>query len=74
MSPDFCERSMTTTTAGLFEPISFKLWKQDPKAFSDRLGLSFRETGFAVINDHSIDQAGDRPRRRRGQEVLRPAG
>lgn len=48
---------MTTTTAGLFEPISFKLWKQDPKAFSDRLGLSFRETGFAVINDHPIDQA-----------------
>ena len=46
-----------TTTAGLFEPISFKLWKQDPKAFSDRLGLSFRETGFAVINDHPIDQA-----------------
>jgi hypothetical protein len=48
---------MTTTTAGLFEPISFKLWKQDPKAFSDRLGVSFRETGFAVINDHPIDQA-----------------
>ncbi len=48
---------MTTTTAGLFEPISFKLWKRDPKAFSDRLGVSFRETGFAVINDHPIDQA-----------------
>ena len=47
---------MTTTTASLFEPISFKLWKTDPKAFSDRLGASIRETGFAVINDHPIDQ------------------
>lgn len=47
----------TMTTAGLFEPISYKLWKQDPKAFSDRLGASFRETGFAVINDHPISQA-----------------
>jgi isopenicillin N synthase-like dioxygenase len=47
----------TATTAGLFDPISFKLWKQDPQAFSDRLGASFRETGFAVINDHPISQA-----------------
>jgi isopenicillin N synthase-like dioxygenase len=47
---------MTTTTANLFEPVSFKLWKQDPKAFSDLLGASFRETGFAVINEHPIDQ------------------
>jgi isopenicillin N synthase-like dioxygenase len=46
-----------TTTTSLFEPISFKLWKQDPKAFSARLGASFRETGFAVINDHPISQA-----------------
>jgi len=45
-----------TTATGLFEPISYKLWKSDPKAFSERLGASFRETGFAVINDHPIDQ------------------
>ena len=45
-----------TTTATLFEPISYTLWKKDPKAFSDRLGESFRETGFAVIKDHPIDQ------------------
>lgn len=47
----------TTTTASLFEPISYKLWKSDPRAFSDRLGASFRETGFAVIQDHPISQA-----------------
>jgi isopenicillin N synthase-like dioxygenase len=47
---------MTTTTAGLFEPISYKLFKTDPKAFADKIGGSFRETGFAVIKDHPIDQ------------------
>lgn len=47
----------TTTAAGLFEPISYMLWKQDPKTFANKLGASFRETGFAVISDHPIDQA-----------------
>lgn len=46
-----------STTTNLFEPISYTLWKKDPKAFSDGLGRSFRETGFAVISDHPIDQA-----------------
>jgi len=46
-----------STTTNLFEPISYTLWKKDPKAFSERLGRSFRETGFAVISDHPIDQA-----------------
>ena len=46
-----------TTTPSLFEPISYKLWKQDPKAFAERLGQGFRETGFAVISDHPINQA-----------------
>jgi len=50
------EPRMSTTTSP-FEPISYTLWKADPKAFADRLGASFRETGFAVINDHPIDQA-----------------
>jgi isopenicillin N synthase-like dioxygenase len=45
-----------TTTTSLFEPISYTLWKSDPKAFADRLGASFRDTGFAVITDHPIDQ------------------
>ncbi len=45
-----------TTTPSLFEPISYKLWKQDPKAFAERLGQGFRETGFAVISDHPINQ------------------
>jgi len=46
-----------TTTTGLFERISYKLWTQDPKAFAERLGQGFRETGFAVIRDHPIEQA-----------------
>ncbi len=46
-----------TTTTSLFEPISYTLWKRDPKAFSDKLGASFRDTGFAVITDHPIDQS-----------------
>jgi isopenicillin N synthase-like dioxygenase len=47
---------MSVTSASLFEPISFLLWKKDPRAFADRIGESFRETGFAVIKDHPIDQ------------------
>ena len=46
-----------TTTTSLFEPISYTLWQRDPNAFADRLGASFRDTGFAVITDHPIDQA-----------------
>ncbi|MGJ8563506.1 MAG: isopenicillin N synthase family dioxygenase [Alphaproteobacteria bacterium] len=37
-----------------FDPISFSLWAQDKAAFSEKLGRSFRETGFAVIADHPI--------------------
>ena len=39
-----------------FEPISFQLWEKDKSAFADAIGRSFRETGFAVIKDHPIDQ------------------
>ena len=39
-----------------FTPISFAQWPQDKHAFADALGKSFRETGFAVISDHPIDQ------------------
>jgi isopenicillin N synthase-like dioxygenase len=45
-----------TATTSLFEPIPFTLWKTDPKAFAERLGQSFRETGFAVISEHGLDQ------------------
>lgn len=38
----------------LFEPISYHGWQADRDAFADRLGRSFRETGFAVIRDHPV--------------------
>ena len=41
----------------LFEPIPYGLWKEDKQAFAERLGRSFRETGFAVITGHPVDQA-----------------
>lgn len=39
-----------------FEPISFEQWSVDKSGFSEALGRSFRETGFAVISDHPIAQ------------------
>jgi isopenicillin N synthase-like dioxygenase len=47
---------MTATTASLFDPISFTLWSKDPKGFAERLGAGFRETGFAVVSEHGLDQ------------------
>ena len=43
--------------ANYFDPIPFGLWHSDKQAFAAKLGTSFRETGFAVITDHSVDQA-----------------
>lgn len=43
--------------SSLFDPISFDLWFNDKDAFADKLGRSFRETGFAVIADHPISAA-----------------
>lgn len=40
-----------------FEPISVKLIEDDLDIFSKKLGLSFRETGFAVLEDHPISTA-----------------
>ena len=40
----------------LFEPIPYSLWTEDKQAFADKLGRSFRETGFAVISGHPVDQ------------------
>lgn len=39
-----------------FEPISFTLWSKDKARFADAIGKSFRETGFAVVTDHGLDQ------------------
>ena len=39
-----------------FKPISFSQWSDDKPAFAEALGRSFRETGFAVIADHPINQ------------------
>lgn len=39
-----------------FDPISFSQWSTDKASFSAALGRSFRETGFAVITDHGLDQ------------------
>lgn len=39
-----------------FDPISFALWPEDKAGFARALGRSFRETGFAVITDHGLDE------------------
>ena len=38
------------------DPISFNLWKENKDAFAKSLGESFKETGFAIISDHTIPQ------------------
>lgn len=37
-------------------PVSYRLAERDPAAFARELGASFRETGFAVVCDHPVDQ------------------
>ena len=39
-----------------FDPISFRTWSEDKAGFSAAIGQSFRETGFAVITEHGLDQ------------------
>ena len=39
------------------DPISFNLWNQDKNAFAKAFGDSFKETGFAIISDHTIPQS-----------------
>ncbi len=41
--------------AGL-EPISMQLWRADPAAFATALFASFKGFGFAVVEDHGLDQ------------------
>lgn len=40
----------------MFEPIPYARWREAPDAFADALGRSFRETGFAVIEGHPVDE------------------
>ncbi len=42
--------------ADLFRPIDYRAWRSDPQAFAQAIGSSFRETGFAVISNHGLDQ------------------
>jgi len=48
---DVRKTQMTT-----IDPISFNLWKSDKEAFAKAFGESFKETGFAIISDHTIAQ------------------
>ena len=45
------------TQTDLFKPIDYRTWQTDPKGFSQKLGRSFRETGFGVIGHHGMDQS-----------------
>lgn len=47
---------VTPSGTQLFEPISYALWQADASAFAERIGQSFRETGFAIIEGHPIEQ------------------
>ncbi len=38
-------------------PISMDLWASRPKVFADALRASFARFGFAVVQDHGLDQA-----------------
>ncbi|TGY87785.1 isopenicillin N synthase family oxygenase [Marinicauda algicola] len=45
----------STLTQDSIVPVSLKSAETDPQGFADALGRSFREYGFAVIKDHSVD-------------------
>ncbi|MFW6413342.1 MAG: isopenicillin N synthase family dioxygenase [Oceanicaulis sp.] len=47
----------TVLTEQTLRPVSYRLAERDPAAFARELGASFRETGFAVVSDHPVDQA-----------------
>lgn len=46
-----------SSTTDLFQPVPYELWSTDPQSFADQLGASFRETGFAVVSGHPLDEA-----------------
>jgi isopenicillin N synthase-like dioxygenase len=49
--------AMTDTLASAVRPVSYARVDADFEAFARDLGRSFREIGFAVIEDHGLDQA-----------------
>lgn len=48
---------MTVMTAPALTPVSFTKAAFDPDGFARELGRSFKETGFAIVCDHPVDQA-----------------
>ena len=38
------------------QPISMALWRADPNGFAQALRRAFEATGFAVVEDHGLDQ------------------
>lgn len=38
------------------EPISMQLWRAEPERFAEALSASFQGSGFAVVQDHGLDQ------------------
>lgn len=48
---------MTDTPASAVRPVSYARVEADFEGFARDLGRSFREIGFAVIEDHGLDQA-----------------
>ena len=48
---------MTELSAPTLKPVSFKHASADPNGFAHDLGRSFKDTGFAIVCDHPIDQA-----------------
>lgn len=48
---------MTVLSQDEIVPVSYQLAQTDTEAFAERFGASFREYGFAVVEDHGVDQA-----------------
>ena len=43
-------------TASALRPVSLDLWRRDATAFAAALGASFEQSGFAIVEDHGLDQ------------------
>jgi isopenicillin N synthase-like dioxygenase len=48
---------MTDTMTPTLTPVSYKQAATDPEGFARALGRSFKDTGFAIVCDHPVDQA-----------------
>jgi isopenicillin N synthase-like dioxygenase len=54
MSPSASSLAPQSLTDTVCPPVSFHLAKSDPQAFTQKLGQSFSDFGFAVVADHGI--------------------